>query len=292
MDEFPNVEEAYLRKVMPVIARHQLPLLVHCELESSKNAVTGNHASYKNYLLSRPKKWEDDAIALMIQLCEEYDCRVHIVHLSSANSIEPVAKAKQKGLPLTAETAQHYLFFNAEEIADGATQFKCVPPIREKQNNDLLWQALKEGIVDFVATDHSPSEPGLKETASGDFMKAWGGIASLQFALPALWTVAKERNCSTNGMAKWLSENPAKLIGMQKNRGKIEAGYDADLVIWDDEKEFSVTGEIIQHRHKITPYLNRTLSGNVEQTYLRGLKVFENGSFTALNTGKILKMGV
>ena len=189
-------------------------------------------------MLSRPKKWEDDAIALMIQLCEEYNCRVHIVHLSSANSIEPIAKAKQKGLPLLLKRGSIIYYFNAEEIADGATQFKCAPPIREKENNDILWQALKEGIIDFVATDHSPSTPDLKDHKSGDFMKAWGGIASLQFALPVLWTAAKKRNCSTNDMAKWLSENPANLWATKKNKGKIAAGYDADLVIWDDEKNF------------------------------------------------------
>ena len=128
----------------------------------------------------------------MIRLCEEFNCRTHIVHLSSSNSIDQIAKAKQKGLPLTVETGQHYLYFNAEEIKDGQTQFKCAPPIREKENNEKLWQALKDGIIDFVATDHSPATPDLKELQSGDFMKAWGGIASIQFALPVLWTAAKK----------------------------------------------------------------------------------------------------
>ena len=169
-------------------------------------------------------------------MCEEYNCPVHIVHLSSANSIEQIAKAKQKGLPLTVETAQHYLYFNAEEIEDGATQFKCAPPIREKENNDLLWQALKEGIIDFVATDHSPATPDLKEMESGNFMKAWGGIASLAICFASFVDCRKKKNCSPNDVAKWLSENPAKLIGKQKNKGKIAIGYDADLVVWDEEK--------------------------------------------------------
>src|SRR6185295_10776458 len=160
--------------------------------------TTNDDCSYQNYLTSRPRKWEDDAIALMIRLCEEYNCHVHIVHLSSSDSIAQIAKAKQKGLLLTVETGQHYLYFNAEEITDGQTQFKCAPPIREKENNDKLWQALKSGIIDFVATDHSPSTPDLKELESGDFMKAWGGIASLQFALPVLWTAAKKRGCNVN----------------------------------------------------------------------------------------------
>lgn len=296
VDEFPNVSEEDLRKVMPIIARHQLPLLVHCELESpgattipDKKQTGVINKSYQNYLSSRPKKWEDDAIALMIRLCEEYNCKVHIVHLSSSNSIDPIAKAKQKGLPLTVETAQHYLFFNAEEIADGATQFKCAPPIREKENNDLLWQALKDGIIDFVATDHSPATPALKETQSGDFMKAWGGIASLQFALPVLWSAAKARNCSVNDIAKWLSANPAKLIGLGNKKGQIAIDYDADVAIWNDEKEFIVTEEMVHHKHKISPYLHGRLCGYVEQAYLAGANIFKDGKFIGAKTGKILR---
>ncbi|MEP7228759.1 MAG: allantoinase AllB [Ginsengibacter sp.] len=288
IDEFPNVTEEDLRKVMPIIARNKLPLLVHCELDSFESGVITNSISYKNYLASRPKKWEDDAIALMIRLCEEYNCRVHIVHLSSANSIEQIAKAKQKKLLLTVETGQHYLFFNAEEIPNGATAFKCAPPIREKENNDLLWQALKDGIIDFVATDHSPATPDIKEIKSGNFMKAWGGIASLQFALPALWTAAKERKVSVQDIAKWLSENPAKLIGREHNIGKIAPGYDADIIVWDDKKECVITEKIIQHKNKITPYLDKTLRGVIEQTYLGGVEVYKNGKFSALNNGKFI----
>jgi allantoinase len=157
IDEFPNVTESDLHLAMPVIARHHLPLLVHCELTTNVQAApVSNQQSYKSYLSSRPRQWEDDAIALMIRLCEQYQCRVHIVHLSSAGSIEQIKQARQKGLPLTVETAQHYLYFNAEEIPDAQTAYKCAPPIREKENNEQLWQALQEGIIDFVATDHSP----------------------------------------------------------------------------------------------------------------------------------------
>ena len=197
----------------------------------------------------------------MIRLCEEFNCRVHIVHLSSADSIEQIADAKQKGLPLTVETAQHYLFFNAEEINEGQTQFKCAPPIREKANNERLWQALKDGIIDFVATDHSPAPPALKELSSGDFMKAWGGISSIQFALPVLWTAAKKHGCDLNDMAKWLCENPALLPGLENIKGKIQKGYDADLVVWDPENSFIVNENMIHHRHKITPYLDEKLYG-------------------------------
>ena len=293
IDEFPNVTEVDLRKAMPIIAKANLPLLVHCELTSPLAFPLYYREgpgvrSYKNYLASRPKEWEDNAIALMIKLCEEFNCHVHIVHLSSANSIEQIRRAKKKGLPLTVETAQHYLYFNAEEIKDGATEYKCAPPIREAYNNERLWQALKEGIIDFVATDHSPCIPKLKQLETGNFMKAWGGIASIQFALPVLWTAAKQRNHSLNDIAKLLCENPAKLIGKQQRKGKIDKGFDADLIIFEPEKSFVVTEDLIHHKHKITPYLNRELFGVVEQTYVAGKKVFDSGTFIELNKGKII----
>jgi allantoinase len=319
IDEFPNVTEDDLRKVMPVIAKHGLPLLVHCELSGptahsplpTEVPITiGTKAGlstrqYQQYLSSRPQKWENDAIALVIRLCEEYNCRTHIVHLSSAESIEQIGDAKQKGLPLTVETCQHYLYFNAEDIPDGRTEFKCAPPIREKANNEKLWRALKEGIIDFVATDHSPAPPEMKELLSGDFMKAWGGISSLQFALPVLWTAAKKRDCDLNDIAKWLCEKPALLPQLSTKacptesfrRGKIEKGYDADLVIWNPEESFTVTEEMIHHKHKITPYLGEELSGVVKQTWLSGQKLFDDacpdglsgrGKFLLLNKGKVL----
>ena len=294
IDDFPNVTEHDLRKAMPVIAKHKLPLLVHCELTGSQERETGNseqetrNDSYINYLNSRPKKWEDDAIAMMIRLCEEFNCRTHIVHLSSADSLEQIAAAKQKGLPITVETGQHYLYFTAEEIKDGQTQFKCAPPIREKENNNKLWKALQNGLIDFVATDHSPATPSLKEIESGDFMKAWGGIASIQFALPVLFTAAKKRNCSFADIAKWLCENPAKLAGLQNKKGRIEKGLDADLIVVDDEKTFVVDEAGCHHKHKVSSYMGETLSCVVEQTYLAGEKVYEDGKFVKLNKGKAL----
>lgn len=288
IDEFPNVAEADLRKAMPIIAKHNLPLLVHCELTASGPRLQASSSSYQEYLLSRPRKWEDDAIALMIRLCEEFNCRTHIVHLSSADSIDQIQQAKQKGLPLTVETAQHYLYFNAEQIPDGRTEYKCAPPIREKENNERLWQALKEGVIDFVATDHSPAPPEMKEIKRGDLMKAWGGISSVQFALPVLWTAARKHNCNLEQIAKWLCENSSLLPGLENRKGKIEKGYDADLVIWDPEKNFTVTEDIIHHRHKITPYLNEELYGVVEQTWLAGERVFDNGKALHLNRGEVL----
>jgi allantoinase len=302
IDDFPNAREEDLRKAMPIIAKYNLPLLVHCELTDSQKRETRNvfqqdtgNRSYTHYLNSRPKKWEDDAIALMIRLCEEFNCRTHIVHLSSADSLAQIAAAKTKslpagrqGLPLTVETGQHYLYFTAEEIKDGQTQFKCAPPIREKENNDQLWQALKNGLIDFVATDHSPATPSLKEIESGDFMKAWGGIASVQFALPVLWTAAKKRNCTFSDVVKWLCENPAKLAGVENRKGKIATGFDADLVVVDEEKTFVVDESCCYHKHKVSPYMGETLYGVVEQTYLAGEKVYGNGKFTALDKGKVI----
>ena len=296
IDEFPNVTEADLRRAMPIIAASGLPLLVHCELSSPLHQSPASTRLYKDYLASRPKKWENEAINLMIRLCDEYNCRTHIVHVSSAEALFQINDAKHRGLPLTAETCPHYLFFNAEEIPDGATAYKCAPPIREKENNDLLWQALKDGVLDFVATDHSPAPPELKETASGDFMKAWGGIASLQFSLPVLWTAAQKHSCSLHQMNKWLCSNPALLPGL-RHKGNITKGADADLVVWNPEESFTVKPEMILHRHKLTPYQDKTLQGVVKQTWLKGKKLFdslnnetanEEGKFLHLNQGEIL----
>jgi allantoinase len=277
-----------LRKGMPLIANLNLPLLVHCELASSAPVVT-DHRSYKQYLASRPRNWEDEAINLMIRLCERYSCRVHIVHLSSADSIEAISKAKDMGLPLTVETAQHYLHFNAEEIPDGHTEYKCAPPIREKVNNEKLWQALENGIIDFVATDHSPAPPILKQTTTGDFTKAWGGIASLQFSFPALWTAAKQRAISLASISRWLSMRPAQLIGQENRKGQIAKGFDADLIVVDPEKNFVVDEAGICHKHKLTPYLHKQLYGVVQQTWLKGKKIYDNtGNASISRQGALL----
>jgi allantoinase len=289
IDEFPNVTEQDLDIAMPLIAETGLPLLVHCELSGiAESTLEQEPQSYAAYLASRPKHWEDDAIALMIKLCRKYNCRTHIVHLSSADALDQIIKAKKEGLPLTVETGQHYLYFKAEIISDGQTAFKCAPPIREKENNEKLWAALLDDQIDFVATDHSPAPAEMKKIEAGNFKDAWGGIASLQFALPALWTAAKERQISPLKMATWLCENPAKLPGLQDTKGKIAVGYDADLVIWNPDESFIVEEKDILHRHKLTPYLNETLYGVVKQTYLSGIKVFDTGNILILNKGKII----
>lgn len=281
IDDFPNVREEDLRKAMPIIAKHGLPLLVHCELSTPMPAsVVGTYAAY---LESRPAEWEENAIALMIRLCEEYNCRVHIVHLSAASALPQIIKAKATGLPLTVETAQHYLYFHAAGIPEGNMAFKCAPPIRSRENNELLWQALKSGIIDMVATDHSPSPADLKK---GGYADAWGGISSLQLALPALWTAARERDVPLTRIAEWLCSAPALLAGTHSYKGKIARGYDADLAVWNPEQSFTVIPENLQHKHPITPYANETLYGVVLQTYLKGVKVYDQGLYTAAPQGE------
>jgi allantoinase len=290
IDEFPNVTETDLHKVMPVLAYHGLPLLVHCELSEPLPPASqaGDPRSYQHYLASRPPKWEDDAIALLIRLCSAYQCRTHIVHLSSAGSIPQILRAKEKGLPLTVETAQHYLYFSAEEIPDGQTSFKCAPPIRSRQNNEQLWDALLSGLIDFVATDHSPAPPSMKAVESGDLMQAWGGIASIQFALSALWTAARKRGCKVDALRSWCHEGPATLIGESDRRGRIARGYVADLAAWDPEASFVVREEDILHRHKVTPYLGERLWGRVQACWLEGVLVYEEGQLRRPGEGKVI----
>lgn len=288
IDEFPNAREADLRSAMPIIAKHNLPLLVHCELtKQNPTSHISNPKSYKYYLSSRPRQWEHDAIELMIRLCREYNCRTHIVHLSSADAIPMLKKARVEGLPLTVETCPHYLYFVAEEIPDGDTRFKCAPPIREKENRAKLWDALKEGVVDFVVSDHSPSTPDLKCLNTGNFQKAWGGITPLQFGLSIVWTEARKRGFGVEDIARWMSARPAEFVAL-KRKGKIAQGYDADMVVWNPDASFVVEPSTMQHRHKLTSYEGRKLHGVVEKTYLRGTKVYDKGVLAQKPSGTVL----
>lgn len=239
---------------------------------------TLNPQFYSYYLASRPRKWEHDANDLMIRLSREYGCRVHIVHLASADAVPMLEQARQSGLPLTVETCPHYLYFSAEEIPDGDTRYKCAPPIRENENRERLWRALKDGVIDFIVSDHSPCPPDMKLPDSGDFMKAWGGIASLQFGLSIVWTEARKRGFSFLNIAEWMSRRPAELVGLKGKKGNIASGYDADFVVWNPDATFTVTKDAILHRHKVTPYEGTKLFGKVEGTYVRGRKVFDGKS--------------
>jgi allantoinase len=291
IDDFPNVQPSELHDVLILLKKYNRPLLVHCELSEHHEGLADLQAyptSYEAYLRSRPKSWEDNAIAAMINLCRATMSHVHIVHLSSADSLPQIKAARAEGIPLTVETAPHYLLFAAEEIADGNTLLKCAPPIREKANNEKLWKGLKSKLIDFIATDHSPAPAELKETDSGNFEKAWGGIAGLQFSLPAVWTAGDEEDITIQDLCKWMCENPARFLQLEKSKGKIENGFDADLVIWKPEKNIQPEDVKIYHRHKITPYAGVRLKGEVQQTIVNGKIVFSKNKFHELNAGKIL----
>jgi allantoinase len=227
----------------------------------------------------------------MVRLCRELRCPVHIVHLSAADALDHAARARSEGLPFTLETCPHYLIFAAEEIPDGRTEFKCAPPIRYKSNRERLWQALADGTIDTIASDHSPCSPALKLTEMGDFVRAWGGISSLQFILPLIWTQARRRGFALEQISRWMSEAPAKLAGFEKRKGMIAPSYDADLVVWNPEAEFTLSPKMILHRHPVTPYLGHSLHGVVEMTFLRGRKVYERGSFLGSPSGQTLLRG-
>src|SRR6185369_7563460 len=204
----------------------------------STTGIPASPVDYQTFLASRPRAAENEAVELMIRLAREFGTRVHIVHHSSADALEDLRAAKTAGLKITAETCPHYLTLAAEDIPDGATEFKCCPPIREAENREQLWEALENRTIDMIVSDHSPCPPELKLRESGDFLCAWGGISSLQLRLPIVWTEAQRRGYSIGDLCRWLCDAPAQLIGLQNRKGKIAAGFDADLVIWDPKKQF------------------------------------------------------
>jgi allantoinase len=271
---------------MPLLRDAGLPLLAHAELNlggvsAGGDPRSGDPRSYAGYLRSRPAAWEDAAIALLIRLARETGCAVHVVHLSSAASLEQIARAKADGLHFTAETCPHYLCFEAESIPDGATEYKCAPPIREHENREALWRGLKEGVIDFVVSDHSPCTPALRGRERGHFAEARGGIASLQLGLPALWTEASRRGHSLGEISNWMSARPAALAGLGRRKGQIAPGFDADLVVWDPDVEVEVEAQHLHFRHKVTPYLGRRLVGRVEATFLRGRLAYDGSGHPA-----------
>jgi allantoinase len=272
--EFPAVTESDLREAFPILERLGLPLMVHAEDPAGiLPGPAGGSRRYADWLASRPVAAERSAIEMLVRLMESWSARVHIVHLSSASSLDVVRSAKGRGLPITVETCPHYLTFAAEEIPDGATEYKCAPPIREAREREALWNALIAGDIDLVASDHSPCPPMLKDPG-GDFFAAWGGIASLQVSLPAVWTGARSRGIGPERIAEWMSAAPARLAGLGDRKGQIEEGYDADITIWDPEKIFTVNPAALEHRHAVTPYAWRELYGAVVSTYVAGRPVY------------------
>jgi len=308
--EFPATDEAVLRKIMPILAAAGLPLIVHAELCTSQTMIAtssphppqapperepthlihASHAaqtSYATYLSSRPAQWEVAAIRMMIGLSEETGCRVHIVHLSAAGALGDIRQAKARGTPITVETCPHYLTFTAEEIPDGATLFKCAPPIRERENRERLWQGLESGIIDCIVSDHSPCTPILKELKTGDFEKAWGGISGIQFSLPAVWTEMKNRGIPISRLTTWMSKNPALLAGLSKRKGALQPGFDADFIVFDPEAKQVFNSSPgsnsgsgsgltqIYHRHRPSPYEGHHFYGTVLKTFVRGNLIYD-----------------
>jgi allantoinase len=293
IDEFTMVTEQRLREALPHIVKTGLPLLVHAELPDCIDAATkkleeADWTQYPTYLQSRPAESELSAIELLISLCREYGFHLHIVHLSASQALPALRAARLEGLPVSVETCPHYLHFQAEAISRGATQFKCVPPIRSDKNREQLWSALKDGTIDLLASDHSPCPPGMKRFAEGNFRTAWGGIPSLSVALPVMYTEARARGFSLMDIARWMAEAPAKLVGRHLQKGKIAAGYDADLVVFDEDSEFLVTPERLHHRHPFSPYLGERLKGEVKATYVRGRLVFADNAFRGKPEGREL----
>jgi allantoinase len=293
VEGFAWVDESELRLALKRLRGTGLPLLAHAEAPGPVSAATArlndgsrDWRSYATYLASRPDASELEAIALLIRLAEEFRAPVHIVHLATAEALPMLADARRRGVPVTVETCSHYLWFAAEEIADGATDCKCAPPIRRTENREKLWKALEDGSIDMVVTDHSPCPSEMKHQDSGRFDHAWGGIASLGVALPTIWTGMRQRGLAMERISTWMASAPARLAGLEGRKGAIAAGCDADFAVFDPDAEWTVTADDLHFRHKLSPYLGARLRGRVQETWLRGERVYCAGKFSATPRGK------
>ncbi|MCM3302168.1 allantoinase AllB [Streptomyces pseudogriseolus] len=279
VDEFPHLDEEGLARALREIASFDGLLIVHAEDPGRlADAPQRGGPRYADFLASRPRGAEDTAVARLLEQARRFDARVHVLHLSSADALPLLAEAKADGVRVTAETCPHYLTLTAEEVPDGASAFKCCPPIREAANQDLLWQALADGTLDCVVTDHSPSTADLK---TDDFATAWGGISGLQLSLPAVWTEARRRGHTLEDVVRWMSTRTARLAGLDTRKGAVAPGHDADFAVLAPDATFTVDPAALQHRNPVTAYAGRTLRGVVRSTWLRGERVYHNGEFTA-----------
>ncbi|MGH3436869.1 MAG: allantoinase AllB [Sciscionella sp.] len=271
--EFPPLDADGLAEAARKAAELDTLLIVHAEdSEAIANAPCAHGEHYADFLASRPSGAENLAVARVIELAARTGVRAHILHLSSADALGMLAAARRDGVRVTAETCPHYLSFCAEEIGDGATEFKCCPPIRDAANRELLWRALADGVIDCVVSDHSPCTPELKRFDSGDFGEAWGGVASLQLGLPAVWTQARQRGYALTDVARWMARAPADLAGMPR-KGRIAVGCDADFCVLAPDEAFVVDRRALAHRNPVTAYHGRPLAGVVRATWLRGREI-------------------
>jgi allantoinase len=282
-----------LERAAPLLAHTGLPLLVHAEMpepiEAAATELAGaDWKEYATYLRSRPDAAEIEAIRLLIRLCRQFRFRVHIVHLATGLALDELEKARREGLPISVETCPHYLHFAAENIPASATLLKCAPPIRSKQNREELWNGLRRGIIDMIATDHSPCPPEMKGQHEGDFSKAWGGIASLPLAASIVWTGMRKRDIPLQELSRWMAKAPAELAGLSATKGAIAVGRDADLVVFDPEASFQVESERLHYRHPISAYSGESLYGVVTQTFLRGCKIYSEEGFAKSAAGTSL----
>ena len=269
--EFPPLDRAGLGAVMAQAAALGSVVLVHAEDAAAIAAAPpAAGRSYASFLASRPPAAEVTAIAQVIDAAQRAGARAHVLHLSAADALPLLEAARSRGAAITVETCPHYLALAAEDIPDGATPFKCCPPIRERANRERLWQALRDGIIDCVVSDHSPCPPELKHLADGDFGAAWGGISSVQLSLPVVWTQACERGFSLDDIARWMAARPAEIAGIA-GKGRIAPGFDADLVAFAPDDSFDVDPLRLHHRHKVTPYAGQRLHGVVRRTWLGGV---------------------
>ena len=285
VDEFPHLEPEEMEKDLTEIASFNSLLIVHAEdPQVIASAESPSGREYSRFLASRPRAAENNAISRVIDAARRTGGRAHILHLSSGEALPLIAAAKREGIRVTAETCPHYLALAAEEVPDGATAFKCCPPIREDANREQLWQGLADGTIDLIVSDHSPSTPDLKDPERGDFGVAWGGVSSLQLGLPVVWTEARSRGISLESVVGWMSCRPADLAGLTR-KGRLEVGADADFSVFAPEDSFVVDPERLQHRNPVTPYAGRELTGVVRRTFLRGAEV----SPSAAPVGKLLR---
>jgi allantoinase len=290
VDQFDHVGAANLEKAAPIVADTALPLLAHAEWPPLLNQAdpAASPRDYATWLRSRPAAAEQAAIDLLIDLSRRTRLHTHVVHLASADAVPRLAQARAAGVPITVETCPHYLAFAAEDIRSGAIAWKCAPPIRERDHRERLWRALEAGHIDLIATDHSPAPPALKDPDDGNFMTAWGGIASLQISLPVMWSNARLRNIPIERLVAWMSAAPARLAGLNARKGAITVGRDADLVIIDPDRGLTVDASRLYHRHAVTPYDGARLKGLITMTIVGGEIVYEHGQIVGPPRGELI----